>query len=935
MKLWQKLALACSLLTPWAGLNAAGANFNRPINDEVFYFVVMDRFNDGDTANNKAFDRIPVGEKDTKEDIVRHGYQPELENFYHGGDFKGIIQKLDYLQGLGVTAIWLSPILKNRATQVGDGPIGASSGYHGYWTLDFTTVDPHWGTEDDFKSLVDEAHKRGMKLFIDVITNHTADVISYRECWDCPYRSKDDFPFVTTKNGKKLNEGFVDGDFSAENFAKLKDMNFAYTPYIYDPKIKKKPDWLNDITLYHNRGNSTFSGESSEMGDFFGLDDLMTEHPKVVSGMTEIYADLIRKYKFDGFRIDTVKHVNIEFWEQFIPAVRKAAQDAGVPHFYMFGEVFSNDPALLSRYTRLGKFDSVLDFGMQAAVKDVFADEHSFERLHEYLAQDDVHRLASAPQKMMNFVSNHDIGRLAYFMKEHFKTASDEELLKRLTLANAFMYFARGVPIIYYGDEQGFVGKGGDKGAREDMFVSKTKSYREMKKVGVPLNPDKDSFDTNHPLYKTLASFAQVYKSNPGLRNGEYFPVRDLGKDVLAFRRSQFESNDEYLVVFNVKNAELSLPWTRSGYSLVYPAGTLGKDLKLPALSFAILKGSKAKEQARTALAPQITNLEEGQRVADLFFGEVKLPETGEYKVAFSVKIAKDKDFKPLYTDYNAPFRAYIEGSQYPNGTDLILKADVVARSGAKASVQRKLILDARPPLVTVHYENGNNRNRVYTLSHRGAIAVPQPLDKGQFTFAWPLAEAKETLIFEGRTDPKDEDSVSFDRPVLLSFKDQINPNIKAGPQGEPLVTVYINNKHEVSFDAMKPAPDTKPQALPSNPKAAAPLGKKDLYVRGSMNSWNPDNELEYEGNYTYRTQIKLGSGGAEFKFADEGWSADSNFGGPVEEQGLTSSGGSSNLSFQVPKGQDGKYVFDLIHIPAKDLSSDKPLTFFKVEKAR
>lgn len=101
------------------------------------------------------------------------------------------------------------------------------------------------------------------------------------------------------------------------------------------------------------------------------------------------------------------------------------------------------------------------------------------------------------------------------------------------------------------------------------------------------------------------------------------------------------------------------------------------------------------------------------------------------------------------------------------------------------------------------------------------------------------------------------------------------------------------------------------------------------------MNSWNPDNELDYEGNYTYRTQIKLGSGGAEFKFADEGWSADSNFGAPVEEQGLTSSGGSSNLSFQVPKGQDGKYVFDLIHIPAKDLGSDKPLTFFKVEKAR
>lgn len=79
---------------------------------------------------------------------------------------------------------------------------------------------------------------------------------------------------------------------------------------------------------------------------------------------------------------------------------------------------------------------------------------------------------------------------------------------------------------------------------------------------------------------------------------------------------------------------------------------------------------------------------------------------------------------------------------------------------------------------------------------------MPQTFEKGHFTFAWPLHEAKETLIFEGLRDPKDAKSVSFDRPVLLSFQDQINPHIKAGPQGEPIVTVYINNKHEVSFDA-------------------------------------------------------------------------------------------------------------------------------------
>lgn len=694
MKLRHKLAIAWGLLMPWGDLYAAEANFNRPINDEVFYFVVIDRFHDGDPYNNKGFDRIPVYEKDTKEDILRHGYQPELENFYHGGDFKGIIKKLDYLQGLGVTSIWLSPILKNRATQLDDSPSGASSGYHGSWTLDFTSIDPHWGSEDDFKNLVDQAHQRGMKLFIDVIINHTADGISYRECSDCPYRSRDDYPYMTSKNGRQLNEGFVDGDFSAGNFSRLKDPNYAYTPYIYDPKIKKTPAWLNDITLYHNRGNSTFSGENSELGDFFGLDDLMTENPKVVQGMIDIYADLIRKYKFDGFRIDAVKQVNIEFWEQFLPAVRQAAEDAGVRHFHMFGDIISHNPALLSRYTQLRTFDSALDFALQSAVKDVFAGDSSFERLHDYLAQDDVHRLARAPQKMMNFASHHDTGRLAYFMKQHFKNATDDQLLKRLSLAHAFMFFARGVPIIYYGDEQGFI----DKGAREDMFVSKTKSYREMKRIGTALNPDKDSFDVHHPLYKILAEFAKIYKNNEPLRSGEYSAVRDLGQDVYAFRRTDFESNDEYLLVFNLKDIELSLPWTRSGYSLVHPAGTLGKHLTLPPLSFAILKGAKSKAKARVALVPQFDKLTDGQRVANLFYDEVKLPEAGEYKVLFSVKTAKDKDFKPLYTDFNAPFRAYIDGSQFPNGTDLILKADVIARTGSKASVQRKLIVDARPP---------------------------------------------------------------------------------------------------------------------------------------------------------------------------------------------------------------------------------------------
>ena len=109
----------------------------------------------------------------------RTGYDPTDKGFYHGGDLKGVIDKLDYIQGLGTTAIWLAPVFKNRPVQGSGGDV--SAGYHGYWITDFTQVDPHFGTNADLKRLVRLAHQRGMKIYLDIIVNHTADVIQYAE----------------------------------------------------------------------------------------------------------------------------------------------------------------------------------------------------------------------------------------------------------------------------------------------------------------------------------------------------------------------------------------------------------------------------------------------------------------------------------------------------------------------------------------------------------------------------------------------------------------------------------------------------------------------------------------------------------------------------------------------------------------------------------
>ena len=194
------------------------------------------------------------------------------------------------------------------------GSQGTSAGYHGYWQVDYTQIDPHLGTNEEMRDLVDDAHGRGMKVYFDVVLNHTGDVISYDE-GTFTYRNKTNAPYRDASGTP-----FDDRDYAGtDTFPELDvEESFPYTPTFVAPgdATAKSPDWLNDRTLYHNRGNSTFAGESSLYGDFAGLDDLFTEHPDVVDGMIEIHTGMIEDFDIDGFRVDTVKHVNDELWER-------------------------------------------------------------------------------------------------------------------------------------------------------------------------------------------------------------------------------------------------------------------------------------------------------------------------------------------------------------------------------------------------------------------------------------------------------------------------------------------------------------------------------------------------------------------------------------------------------------------------------------------
>ena len=370
---------------------------------ERFYFVMADRFANGSTANDTG---------GLTGDRMTTGLDPADKGFYHGGDLRGVTDKLDYIKGLGTTAIWLTPSFKNQPVQ-GSGA-EASAGYHGYWITDFTQIDPHLGTNAEMTTLINKAHAKGMKVFFDIITNHTADVINYDPAaYD--YIAKATSPYRDA-NGTT----FDDKDFAGEDT--FPTMNPDGTSFPRTPVFRSEPDetvkvpaWLNDPTLYHNRGNSTFAGESSEYGDFAGLDDLFTENHEVVTGMEDIYNAWV-DFGIDGFRIDTVKHVNSEFWQQFSPAVLDHAKANGNEDFFMFGEVYDANPAFMSTYTTTGKLPATLDFGFQSAAQQ-FAAGRSAATLRDLYAGDDYYTDAdSNAYELPTFLGNHDMGRLAAFL---------------------------------------------------------------------------------------------------------------------------------------------------------------------------------------------------------------------------------------------------------------------------------------------------------------------------------------------------------------------------------------------------------------------------------------------------------------------------------------------------------------------------------------
>ncbi|WP_421743643.1 pullulanase-type alpha-1,6-glucosidase [Cellulomonas sp.] len=645
--------------------------------NQQFYFVMTDRFADGDDANDTG---------GLTGDRLATGFDPTDKGFYEGGDLAGLHSKLDYIEGLGTTAIWLTPSFKNRPVQ-GTGA-DASAGYHGYWITDFTQIDPHLGTNAELEALIADAHTRGIKVYFDIITNHTADVIDYAE-GTYGYVDKAASPYTDAAGTVFDPDTYAGTDsFPATNAA----TSFPYTPVIDAEDVDVKvPAWLNDSTLYHNRGNSTYTGESTTYGDFSGLDDLMTENPAVVNGFIDVYNDWV-DLGVDGFRIDTAKHVNFEFWEKFATAVRDHATSVGNPDFFMFGEVYDADPAKLSPYLRDSDMNAVLDFTFQSAASN-YAKGFSAGGLKALYAGDDMYTTPTTnAQALPTFLGNHDMGRIGYFVKD---AGSPEQ---RSELAHSLMYLTRGQPVVYYGDEQGFagVGTGGDKDARQSLFATQVTEYANQTLLDGTTVGSVDRYGTDTALYDHIAELGALRSAHPALQDGAQIERYASGA-VYAFSRVDADEKIEHLVATNNGTAPTTVTIDTLtpgatfaplyGTSTSVTAAADGKvSVTIPALGAVVLKAGTTVAAPAAAGPITLTVPTAGAGLTGQAAVGADVADDVWSQTSFAYRVLGAADWTPLGTSETTSPRVFHTVSGLPDGAVVEYRAVTVDAAGHKSA---------------------------------------------------------------------------------------------------------------------------------------------------------------------------------------------------------------------------------------------------------
>jgi len=410
-----------------------------PWEDSVLYFVLLDRFADGDPGN------------DVNVDVKAKGA-------FHGGDLKGLTAQLGDIADLGVTALWINPVVKNIPGFV-TGAGFPDWAYHGYWADDFQAMDPRFGSEDDLRALVDAAHKRGIRVLLDVVYNHVG------------YDSQ----------------------------------------YLTNPKTK---GWLRTEA-------AGTCGQDDLTSCVSGLPDLKTERADVRDYLFQAHLGLAERTGIDGFRLDTVKHVDHPFWQEHRAKTRaRLGKD-----FFLLGEVWGGDAESLDPWFAPDEMDAGFDFSFQGSTIAWLQGRGRTVSFDRYLKG----REKVRPGHLLcHFLSSHDVaGALS-------QLEGDRHLFSILAVMQMSV---AGLPMVYYGEE--VARAGGDWPDNRSDFPWGSRH------IDPGRNLPRD--ESMREFYKKMIG---IRRAHPALSRGVHTPLSKDG-DLLVFLRRDAASKDAVLVAVN------------------------------------------------------------------------------------------------------------------------------------------------------------------------------------------------------------------------------------------------------------------------------------------------------------------------------------------------------------------------------------------------
>ncbi len=527
---WPAALLACLL----GAAAVAAPVLHRPSpdwRDQVLYFALTDRFDDGDARNNDQGAGV---------------FDPSRRNRYSGGDLAGLTRRLDYIRGLGATGLWLTPPVANQWLD----PAGDYTGYHGYWAENFTRVDRHLGTLADYRRLSRELHRRDMVLVQDIVVNHTGNFFHHGTGWDPadPARS------WRANTGTKPVAAPSQAPFHLNDPRRAADRRAG--TYHWTPPVADYTDRRQELDFQMS-----------------GLDDLNTENPAVRRALRQSYGHWIREAGVDAFRIDTAFYVPPDYFTDFLhakdpkaPGIAEVARRTGRQDFLVFGEGFGIDKPFED--TQAKKIEAymtgpdgrpvlpgMLNFPLYGAFNDVFARGRPPAELGHRIER--TMALHARPHRMPTFVDNHDVDR--------FLAGGNEAGLKQALLA---MFTLPGIPVVYYGTEQGL------REPRAALFAAGWGSG------------GRDRFDTQAPLYRHIAAVAALRRENRLFSRGVPTVLHADAARAGAIAWRTDHEGQAALVVLNTADSEVLIERLATGAAPGTPLrGLFAIDGAAPALA--------------------------------------------------------------------------------------------------------------------------------------------------------------------------------------------------------------------------------------------------------------------------------------------------------------------------------------------------------------